>query len=273
MLVLIRILILIALFATAPTFAASITYIVEGFLDYDEVASWKSDTPGLGGAELQLAITFDPDNPSPQTAIQAGTFYITEYTPATSASLRLIGTTGGSNDGVYGVNPTGLVIRNLHTNATKDFIEISMAGFDLNGKGFGASMLQIFFPNQNTPSTKPAPLFRYDAGEVDFVRATFEWDPEGGGFPGGAASYDLVGAESFTVVPDADGDGVPDASDAFPYDASETADSDGDGVGDNRDYYPNDASRTAQEIPTLPLFGLLALLGLLSLFGLRKLRQ
>ena len=246
---------------------------MKGTLDYDQNDSRKPDTPGLDGASLQLAITFDPDNPSPQTTIQAGTFYITEYTPATSASLTLTATAGGSNDGVYPVNPTGLVIRNLHTDATNDFIEISMAGFDLNGKDFGASMLQVFFPNQNTPSIKPAPLFRYDAGEVDFVRATFEWDPEGGGFPGGAASYDLVGAESFTVMPDADGDGVPDASDAFPYDASETADSDGDGVGDNRDYYPNDASRTVREIPILPLFGLVALAGLLGLFGSRKLRQ
>ncbi|MDG1931866.1 MAG: hypothetical protein P8I86_04825, partial [Luminiphilus sp.] len=99
------------------------------------------------------------------------------------------------------------------------------------------------------------------------------WDPEPGGVPGEAASYDLANAVSFTALPDADGDGVPDASDAFPYDASETADSDGDGVGDNRDYYPNDASRTVREIPILPLFGLVALAGLLGLFGSRKLRQ
>lgn len=271
MLVLIRILILIALFATAPTFAASITYYVDGVLEYDEVMSRKPDTPGLDGAALQLAITFDPDNPSPQTAIQASTFYITEYTPATSASLRLIG--AGSNAGVYPVNPTGLVIRNLHTDGTKDFIEISIASFDLNGKDFGASMLQIFFPNQNTPSTKPAPLFQYDESEVDFVRATFEWDPEPGGDPGEAAYYDLVDEpRSFTVVPDADGDGVPDASDAFPYDASETADSDGDGVGDNRDAYPNDPTRSVMPVPVMPALPLLLLAGLLGLLAVRRLR-
>ena len=44
---------------------------------------------------------------------------------------------------------------------------------------------------------------------------------------------------------DSDGDGVPDASDAFPNDANETADSDGDGVGDNGDVFPNDANETA----------------------------
>ena len=48
-----------------------------------------------------------------------------------------------------------------------------------------------------------------------------------------------------TISPDSDNDGVPDASDAFPNNASETTDSDGDGVGDNSDAFPNDASETA----------------------------
>ena len=46
---------------------------------------------------------------------------------------------------------------------------------------------------------------------------------------------EIVGADS-------DGDGVPDAQDAFPSDPNETVDSDGDGVGDNSDLFPNDAS-------------------------------
>lgn len=36
-------------------------------------------------------------------------------------------------------------------------------------------------------------------------------------------------------MPDEDGDGVPDANDAFPSDPTEDADSDGDGIGDNAD--------------------------------------
>ena len=43
---------------------------------------------------------------------------------------------------------------------------------------------------------------------------------------------------------DSDNDGVSDADDAFPNDASETVDSDNDGVGDNSDAFPNDASET-----------------------------
>jgi CxxC motif-containing protein (DUF1111 family)/predicted lipoprotein with Yx(FWY)xxD motif len=43
---------------------------------------------------------------------------------------------------------------------------------------------------------------------------------------------------------DSDNDGVSDADDAFPNDASETVDADNDGVGDNADAFPNDASET-----------------------------
>ena len=43
---------------------------------------------------------------------------------------------------------------------------------------------------------------------------------------------------------DSDGDGVTDALDAFPADATETLDSDGDGVGDNTDEFPNSADES-----------------------------
>jgi subtilisin len=43
---------------------------------------------------------------------------------------------------------------------------------------------------------------------------------------------------------DDDNDGVPDTSDAFPLDPTETKDSDGDGVGDNADAFPNDPTET-----------------------------
>ncbi|MGD7654483.1 MAG: PQQ-dependent sugar dehydrogenase, partial [Verrucomicrobiales bacterium] len=46
-------------------------------------------------------------------------------------------------------------------------------------------------------------------------------------------------------LPDADGDGVPDSSDAFPNDPTETTDSDGDGIGDNSDPYPLDPDNNA----------------------------
>ncbi len=43
---------------------------------------------------------------------------------------------------------------------------------------------------------------------------------------------------------DSDSDGVPDSSDAFPFDPTETADSDFDSVGDNSDAFPNDSRET-----------------------------
>ncbi|MBK8676069.1 MAG: FG-GAP repeat protein [Cellvibrionales bacterium] len=44
---------------------------------------------------------------------------------------------------------------------------------------------------------------------------------------------------------DDDNDGVADASDAFPLDASESVDADGDGIGDNSDAFPNDPDESA----------------------------
>ncbi len=44
--------------------------------------------------------------------------------------------------------------------------------------------------------------------------------------------------------PDDDNDGVPDESDAFPLDPTESADTDGDGVGDNADAFPTDPTET-----------------------------
>lgn len=45
----------------------------------------------------------------------------------------------------------------------------------------------------------------------------------------------LLAACNVTVSQDADNDGVPDSSDAFPNDPTETLDTDGDGIGNNAD--------------------------------------
>lgn len=51
-----------------------------------------------------------------------------------------------------------------------------------------------------------------------------------------------VAAAMKAAGPDSDGDGVPDAEDAFPQDPHESADSDGDGTGDNSDAFPTDST-------------------------------
>ena len=50
--------------------------------------------------------------------------------------------------------------------------------------------------------------------------------------------------DSIATFVDTDGDGIFDANDAFPNDATETLDTDGDGVGDNADAFPSLASET-----------------------------
>jgi len=50
---------------------------------------------------------------------------------------------------------------------------------------------------------------------------------------------------SLTSSGDSDGDGVPDAQDAFPSDPTEWADTDGDGVGNNADAFPSDPTEWA----------------------------
>ena len=66
----------------------------------------------------------------------------------------------------------------------------------------------------------------------------------GGGGGGKPASPTAMMQKPPAQAADRDGDGVPDAQDAFPNDASETADTDGDGVGDNADAFPQDASES-----------------------------
>ena len=52
---------------------------------------------------------------------------------------------------------------------------------------------------------------------------------------GGGGGGDGGGGPGTVVQPDRDQDGVPNASDAFPDDPSESVDTDSDGVGDNSD--------------------------------------
>ncbi len=72
-------------------------------------------------------------------------------------------------------------------------------------------------------------------GTAEMVYGTNHW--------GNPTWHDTTSPEQifYTTVSatDQDGDGVPDASDAFPLDGTESADSDGDGVGDNSDPTPH----------------------------------
>ncbi len=79
-------------------------------------------------------------------------------------------------------------------------------------------------------------------------------DTDGDGVPDATDAFPLDPTETLDTDGDGvgnnadmddDGDGVPDAMDAFPLDPTETVDTDGDGVGDNADMFPTDPSRSA----------------------------
>jgi hypothetical protein len=94
----------------------------------------------------------------------------------------------------------------------------------------------------------------------DLVDFTLPWVTSLDDYPGGTAGDTCVGGEfverpdvDFIFVtyapapPDSDGDGVPDADDAFPDDPTEWADSDGDGLGDNSD--PDTVGAAVADLP------------------------
>jgi hypothetical protein len=96
-----------------------------------------------------------------------------------------------------------------------------------------------------------------DDGVEDF---TLSWVTSLDDYPGGTAGQRCVGGEFVdrpdvdfifvTYAPgpaDTDGDGVPDADDAFPDDPTEWADSDGDGLGDNSD--PDTVAAAVADLP------------------------
>ena len=72
------------------------------------------------------------------------------------------------------------------------------------------------------------------------ITAPTQADADGDGYPDSTDAFPNDSSE----WQDTDGDGVGDNGDAFPNDATETLDSDSDGVGDNSDAFPNDASET-----------------------------
>jgi hypothetical protein len=71
-------------------------------------------------------------------------------------------------------------------------------------------------------------------------KSSTQVDSDGDGHPDAVDAF----PHNSTEWADSDGDGVGDNTDAFPHDANETRDSDGDGVGDNADAFPYDANET-----------------------------
>ncbi|HSC75657.1 MAG TPA: thrombospondin type 3 repeat-containing protein [Pseudomonadales bacterium] len=75
----------------------------------------------------------------------------------------------------------------------------------------------------------------YNGKSTKYITRIHAGDSDQDGIENAADAFPLDASESV----DTDGDGVGDNSDAFPLDASESADTDGDGIGNNRDTTPN----------------------------------
>lgn len=104
--------------------------------------------------------------------------------------------------------------------------------------------LEVCHVDQDTGDIKLISVGSEKAAEKHLANHT------GDGVPG--AGY------TATCEPDADSDGTPDASDAFPNDPTEQTDRDGDGIGDNSDPFPDDpengggsCSFTVDDLPAL----------------------
>jgi hypothetical protein len=83
---------------------------------------------------------------------------------------------------------------------------------------------------------------RWLALTIGCLLASLAWSPCGQAAEVGVFGSSKFGEAVWGAPKDSDSDGVPDTSDAFPFDPTETDDSDRDSVGDNADAFPFDPS-------------------------------
>lgn len=118
------------------------------------------------------------------------------------------------------------------------FIEIQVAGTD------DWNALKTWRNADNTSSYSLQEI-SLDAYKGQAIRIRFRQDNQWDNGPSVWTIDDFNIIDLAGVVIDTDGDGVPDASDAFPNDPTEWSDQDGDGVGDNADVFPTDPTESA----------------------------
>ncbi|MDB2562100.1 fibronectin type III domain-containing protein [Sulfurimonas sp.] len=129
----------------------------------------------------------------------------------------------------YGAATDSRIIGNV-VEAYNSFLKLPAAGQRRRDNG------QMESVSQNTY------IWANDVSSGFGANAYFYGADSGGAAGNGLTnSYSVRCIQDSSYVPvDSDGDGTPDATDAFPNDPSETADSDNDGYGDNSDVFPND---------------------------------
>jgi len=136
-------------------------------------------------------------------------------------SLTYSGSSQGSkNQGAYTIIPEGLTSGNYSMTFAAGTLTIIVGDSDGDG---------IRDPSDNCPTTANADQADTDGDGVGDVC-------DNAPTVANANQLDTDGDGQGDVIDtDDDGDGVPDTSDAFPLDSSESSDADGDGVGDTAD--------------------------------------
>ena len=232
-----------------------------------DLSNGNTTLVGAHGAQTVTSLTFDAAYTVMYAVGYDGKLYSISPATGTQTAIgalgyspnRILALATNSAGTVYGTGTADeLFTVNTATGAATLLGDIT----DMNGNVFGAGLTAIVFGDDDT-------LYGIETLQDKLV--TLDVNTRVATPVGAAAIGSDIRGLAF-ISPDADGDGVPDASDAFPNDASETADTDGDGVGDNRDAYPNDPTRSLMSVPVMPALALLLLAGLLGLLGVRRLR-
>lgn len=138
------------------------------------------------------------------------------------------------------------LLQRIHNEKNAQTLEANIASYNAeindflnNGGGFAARYYNQHVGRELNKKLKLFGLEKYFSSNGGYNGISIHGPTDGGGRP-----FVAGGAGGGGMVPDSDGDGVDDNSDAFPNDSTETTDSDGDGVGDNADAFPNDSTET-----------------------------
>jgi len=141
-----------------------------------------------------------------------------------SSKLVLVSLTGVLRTALVAQGPTEDDTADLDGDpATDRLVHLAWADIDGAWPGGGCAKINLFTANlRSLQGLSRTSAVRFSASST-------------------AAGFTLS-ATPVVIALDSDGDGVPNAGDAFPNDPAESRDSDGDGVGDNRDNCPTVAN-------------------------------
>ena len=197
------------------------------------------------GYDLRIA-SLDPAQvvaEEPVTSEAVGTIAVTTDLTANrlSAHVNLVGISSPTAVQIRQAAPgeSGDLLFQLTEDALSSFVPQTgdLSHWFIERQPLNAAQLVLYLENGLYVQAASA---AYPQGELRGQLTRGSIDSDGDGVPNAMDAFPLDESESR----DTDGDGVGDNADAFPEDATESSDSDGDGVGDNSDAFPSNPSET-----------------------------